>query len=418
MTIIREIDKAPTDLMDRSGERSTWLTQRQVASIPTHRGPLAPEKTVGWEAITDVHAATLWLEEVGSRSALTADAYQRELRRFILWLADQGKVISDVTREDFHRYANFLSNPGRRWITTKRRKVSDPQWRPFRSPLSDKGKRYSLQVVHSMMIWMHNAGWVAFNPMPAPDRLAPVTATSRAEEIETRQIPQPLFDELLSFCESELYTERASVRQRYMNVRTRLILVLAGYLGARSADIINAHFGDFHPRQRGITTSYLWHIPDGKGRKAGTLPVPEPVMDVIRQARLSLGLMAEKTPGEPPCPIVVAAGTIPHAKMPEIEKLKTLERSSLYTIVREAFSAFEGKLRAQNRMTEATIMNQASTHWLRHTAIKRIVKMTNDITMAQRLARHDDLNTTGVYAKVSADELGDWFADYFDKRDG
>jgi len=96
---------------------------------------------------------------------------------------------------------------------------------------------------------------------------------------------------------------------------------------------------------------------------------------------------------------------VPKHRMPALDKLKQLERSSLYTLTREAFTRFQEALEAQGRHSEALIISQASTHWLRHTAIKRIVTLTNDIVMAQRLARHDDLSTTGVYAEATVEEL-------------
>ncbi|WP_085682283.1 tyrosine-type recombinase/integrase [Marinobacter salarius] len=398
----------PTTLATHPAGLSAWLTSNQVASIPTYRGSLASPHSAGWEAKTDIEASSLWLSEAGARSRLTAEAYERELRRFVLWLADQGRSISDVTREDFHRYAAFLGNPGKRWISTSRRKVSDPRWRPFRKALSDKGKRYSLQVVHSMYTWMYASGWIAFNPMPAPDRLAPVTASSRSDEIETRQVPQHLFEELLVFCEHELHTG-ANVRERYKNIRLRLILSLAGYLGARSADMLYGFFSDIHVRTYGTRIRYVWHIPNGKGRKAGVLPVPEPVMRVIREARTCLGLMPEREAKEPPCPLLINAGRIPLNRMPALPKMKGLEKSSLYTLVRDCFEAFESHLKAHSRHTDAIVFSVASSHWLRHTAIKRIVKLTNDIVIAQRLARHDSLSTTGVYAEATVEELGDVF---------
>ncbi|ONF42547.1 hypothetical protein BTO32_15170 [Marinobacter lutaoensis] len=389
------------------------LTAWQAQVIPTHQGPLAASGRIGWEATHDLQAVDLWLREVGSRSELTAEAYEREVRRFVLWLADAGKTITDVTREDFHRYASFLGNPGKKWICTKRYRLTDPRWRPFRKPLSEKSKLYSLQVIHSMLTWMHNSGWIQFNPMPAPNHLAPVTTSSRADMVETRQIPQRLFEELLEWCKDNLHTNSDSVRERYRNVRLRVVLMLAGYLGARSADIINAHFTDIHPRQHGDQVFHVWYIPDGKGRKSGLLPVHEKIMRVIREARLALGLMPDVAKAEAPCPIIVGAREIPHNRMPCLDKLKPIHRSSLYTLVSDALGKFAIYLRSLSRNSEAIIIEQASTHWLRHTAIKRVVLETKDITMAQRLARHENLNTTGVYATTSVYELQEFFGAHF-----
>lgn len=47
-----------------------------------------------------------------------------------------------------------------------------------------------------------------------------------------------------------------------------------------------------------------------------------------------------------------------------------------------------------------------SFHHLRHTSITNIYRATRDVRLAQRFARHANLNTTTIYAHVSDEELG------------
>jgi site-specific recombinase XerD len=66
-------------------------------------------------------------------------------------------------------------------------------------------------------------------------------------------------------------------------------------------------------------------------------------------------------------------------------------------------------LKTEGRTTDAIVVKRASTHWLRHTAIKKITKDSGDLLLAQQLGRHSNINTTAIYGKSTLKDLSDWF---------
>lgn len=378
--------------------------------IPTHLGVLANPEPVGWKASNDAEALAVWLAEHGSGSEHTQSAYRREIERFLLWLADQRMTVSDAMREDYHNYAKFLQAPGREWIASKRYRRTDPRWRPFIGPLSATAARQSLQILHSAIAYLQETGWLKANPMPSPKRLVVTPETDRQQMVENRQIPEYLFEDLEFFVANTLPLKDTH-RDRYKRARLEVIVALAGLLGGRSADMTAGFLSDFSVRNVQGRSNWVWHIPDGKGRKAATLPVPDKVMRKISHLRLTLGMTRDAMPGETPCPIIVNAGGIPLDRYPDIDRLKGLDRSSLYRIVRALFSQFSKWLRAEGRGTDAMLMDRASTHYLRHTAIKRVTRTSKDLLLAQRFARHSNINTTAIYGKSTLEELGDWYTE-------
>jgi site-specific recombinase XerD len=385
------------------GEAHSW-------PIPTHLGVLANPDPVGWQASSDVEALAIWLAEHGSGSEHTASSYKREIERFLLWLADQGMTVSDAMREDYHRYAKFLlkPKPASKWVSKKRHKRSHAQWKPFNGPLSPSTARQSLQILYSAISYLKETGWLKTNPMPSPKRLVSVIEVDRKQQVEHRQIPEYLFDDLEKFVLNTLPFSD-SQRDRYKRARYDVAVALAGLIGARSADMTEGFLSDFSVKQSNGKTTWLWHIPEGKGRKSASLPVPDKVMSKISHLRLTLGMTREPEPGEKPCPILANAGSVPLNQYPDVDRLKGLNRSSFYRLMRELFTKFAVWLRAQGRRNDARLMEQASTHWLRHTAVKRITSSTNNLVMAQKLARHANINTTAIYAKSTIEELYDWY---------
>ena len=131
-------------------------------------------------------------------------------------------------------------------------------------------------------------------------------------------------------------------------------------------------------------------------------------MEQIAVLRLCVGLTPHPKTGEPPCPLIPRAKELPKASdKVKPDRLKLMSRSGLYKHLTAVFEDFAVVLHSEGRKADAHLMQQASLHWLRHVAIKRIVSTTNNLTLAQKLARHSNVSTTGDYAKALISELAD-----------
>lgn len=396
-----------------------WEAPAGFNNVPAHAGPLRARKPVGWSAINDAEAVAVWLAERASASVNTAQAYRKEIERFLFWLSDQGMTISDAMREDYLRYGRFLLNPlpADKWCSGKRFKRDASGWRPFEKALTPNSAMHSLTVVRSLIHYLHERGWLSANSMPNVKHLVATQSISRADEIFSRQISSDLMGSMEEFVDTYGDTQKDSSlifspedkrkdrQSRFIRSRARVIIALSGVLGARSSDLTNGYLNEFVPAPPEMSVEWLWHIPSGKGRKSATLPVPPKVMDKIANMRILLGLPAYPQIDEPPYPIVPDARAISGAGQLAVESIKPISRSGLYRHTQTLFHAFADTLESEGYSANARIMREASAHWLRHTAIKSILTSTGSLTTAQKLGRHSNVNTTAEYGKATLDEL-------------
>ncbi|MCK7553301.1 tyrosine-type recombinase/integrase [Marinobacter goseongensis] len=412
------LDVIPADKGPGKMVTLPWEAPAEFRTVPGHAGKLRTPDLVGWKANSDAEAVAVWLAEKASGSPHTATAYRKEAERFLFWLADQGMTISDATREDYLVYARFLLNPqpADRWQSGIRIQRSDPRWRPFEKPLSPGTAKQSLTIIKSLISYLHTKGWLLANPMPDPKNLISAPKRDRADLINERQIPPHLMAEFIEFCSawSPYYGKKpitpGSVDEKRIRVekaRLMLIVDLASVLAARSSDILAATCSDFYPAPPNSGTDWLWRITSGKGNKSAVLPVPKSVIAKLSNLRIQLGLTALPKIGEPPYPIApdtrsITLGT-PFMSTPPA----AISRSRLYKHLKEMFVSFSESILEDDpsRTADAQLMRNASTHFLRHTAIKAVTLKTNSLTTAQRLARHSNINTTADYAKTTLTEL-------------
>lgn len=65
-------------------------------------------------------------------------------------------------------------------------------------------------------------------------------------------------------------------------------------------------------------------------------------------------------------------------------------------------------LRAQGDHSGAQLLANASSHWFRHVAGKRILAASNNnLTIARRLLNHASIQTTSDYVDATTDELAE-----------
>lgn len=404
-----------------SGERTQlpWGSPGAFRTIPSHTGRLHNPHQHAFRASSDAEAAATWLAERAGTNKNTASAYRKEVERLLLWLADQGMTLSDATREDYVRFAAFLQNPTpkERWISSQRYPRNSNKWRPFQGPLTPQTARQSLTICRSLISYLQTNGWLTANTMPEPKVLARHAALARPEQIALRQIPESLMRDLESYPRtfaantkiSDTITnpETVTLRREFEYRRLELIIALAGTLGARSSDLLNAMTSNIIALQNGGRTRWTWLLPNGKGNKDRSLPVPDVVMEKVVMMRVTIGLPPYPQPGEPPYPLLPSTSTLPRLTTEiNLEKLKGMSRSGLYRLMDRFFTAFASSLKQAGRHSDAQLISSASLHWLRHTAGKRILNASNNnLTIARRLLNHASIQTTADYVDANTDEL-------------
>lgn len=134
------------------------------------------------------------------------------------------------------------------------------------------------------------------------------------------------------------------------------------------------------------------------------MPLSEDVVTALGQFRALLGLSPYPAPLES-VPLAPSFWTLKADGKISPENLKPLTRQSLYNIVTGIMEAAATILGGNHE--EYDSLRRASTHWLRHTALKDLADNTDDLRFVQQVAGHSDIKTTMIYTSAKTHELYD-----------
>lgn len=137
---------------------------------------------------SDSEAVEAWVQ-ASAKSAHTARSYRREADRFLLWCCltrDAG--LGDVDAQTCLGYAAFLSDIPDGWITRNKVRRLEPDWAPFRGPLTASSQRAAVQVLSAMFVWLVDRGYLLANPWNdrAGAPRSPITASQRSQSRASR----------------------------------------------------------------------------------------------------------------------------------------------------------------------------------------------------------------------------------------
>lgn len=350
-------------------------------------------------ANNDREAAACFLREYAD-SPHTHRAYKREVLRLLLWSETViGKAFEDLVREDIDDYFAFVSAPPADWISPGRHVIGTPAWRPFRGPLKGASLRYVKRVCDTLFAYLVEAHYVRTNPFALARKRTRTVATegpiippsARRHQLpdEALQCAQAWIDRL-----PEDTDERCCRKRRYQALWSLFL-----FTGGRLSEIAHANTRNLIHTQGRWT---LWVI--GKGGQPAGLPLPPTLMRHLSAYRLANGLPALPAPGEG------------HPLLsPLLRPTATLSDNMIYREVKAILAGGAERAQAQARTDLAQMLLKASTHWLRHTSIGATVQATQDLQLAQQLARHSSVNTTMHYSTLADEQFHDKVTDTLEK---
>jgi site-specific recombinase XerD len=413
-------------------------------------------------ARNDLEAIRTWL-----RSYLAADkiatftAYRREIERFYLWCLQEAQIpLSSVSLSHAQAYQAFLKAIPAKYISRERVTREDPQWRPFRGQLDAKSQRYAIGVVSHFYTDAVANGYLTGNPFSMVKAEAVLTRemdTSRSLNAEDlRWLRQALGEHIKA---TPAPPASGFDLEGALRRRLSLIFHIALSTGLRRSEIVSSTVASLTPASdNGIPSEDEWMLEVlGKGRKIRTVPIGEPLRQMIlahhedvRQMLRSLGESApsrqaefEKRP-----PLICALRAPVHHKSAQIDDQAEMANDNLalgdaglYSAIRAFFVGsakpklleLERRLRdieyrlkeAESRLSstasdelisqlrgdltrlrreQAVWMrrSQMTTHWMRHTFAMSVLRDNpNDqgLKMAQQLLGHASIATTQIYLK-------------------
>jgi site-specific recombinase XerD len=342
-------------------------------------------------ANTDVDAIKAWLARFIDTKT-TFDNYRKEAERLLLWSTIQlGKPLSSLTHEDFLVYQKFLSDPqpSARWVMRDNRKFAraHPEWKPFAGPLSPTSLRQAIIILNTLFSWLVNAGYLAGNPLSLSRQ-----RTRKAKPRITRYLDDDLWTEVKITIDT---MPRESDRDREHYFRMRWLFSLLYLCGLRISEVTGNTMGAFFCRRDKQGEERWWLEILGKGDKTRIVPATNELMVELARYRRELGMAPFPIQGET-APLLLPIGG----------KQRSLTRGAIHLILKQVFerTAIRLRVRDPNGSAVADRAEQASAHWLRHTAGSHMANSDIDLRHVRDNLGHESISTTSAYLHSSDDE--------------
>lgn len=341
----------------------------------------------------DRSAVLAWLARYAD-SPSTLASYRKEAERLLLWCTLQhGVALSDLTHEDLLVYQRFLTDPqpAERWVMVPGQKPARDasQWRPFAGPLRPSSQRQALTVLNAMFSWLVAAGYWVGNPL----------ALSRRK----RKMAPPQVSRFLPMAHWEVVKATIQAmpvdteRERLQAARCRWLFSLLYVGGLRVSEVCSTTMGGLYSRLGADGQERWWMEVTGKGHKTRLVPATAELMNELVSYRQACGLSRLPLQGDD-TPLVI----------PLIGACKPMARSGIHEVVKSVFRASAARLRQQGPECEAAAchIEQASTHWMRHTAGSHLSEKA-DLKVVRDNLGHANISTTSIYLHSEEDARHD-----------
>ena len=341
-------------------------------------------------ATNDIEAIRAWLARFVD-SPNTFNNYRKEAERLLLWSTiAMRKPVSSLTHEDLVLYQYFLADPqpAAQWVMPAGRKLArtHPQWCPFAGPLSQASQRQALIILNTMFSWLVSAGYLAGNPLSL--------ARQRSRKA-TPRVVRYLDDDIWGQVKRTI-TElpQDSDREKEHYARLRWLFSLLYVCGLRISEVIDNTMAGFFCRRDKNGIERWWLEVTGKGDKTRIVPATSELMSELVRYRKEKGL--------PPYPSTTESTPL---LLPIGHQQRALTRAGVHGIVKSVFTATAERIRTQDPQLawQAQHLEQASAHWLRHTAGSHMANKDVDLRHVRDNLGHESLSTTNTYLH-SADD--------------
>jgi integrase len=399
-------------------------------------------------ANNDLEAIHEWLETTTKPGSPTRRSYRKEAERLLAWaIVEKRKPISSLDMQDIRDYREFLAKPvsvvgvlwtaherydekAEEWVPVetdangktikKRHQRSDPQWKPFDGPLSPSSVDFSLRVLKGFFNFLNQFGYLQLNPMALTVKsLSPIEA--RKDQVAARSLDLDTWQFIYQFIQQQKNKIPAeldgSPRDRLYWIRTwnrnQVVFATLYLLGVRISELQGLRMNDFHRRQlknphTGRFATTWWVKVLGKGNKIRDIPVPDQLIDLIREYRQTLnnhphkdrvnprseagrGVLAEELGADDSTVIRNLSGNLGIST----NRLQV----SIKEVLARALDRYE-KLKddgAAPPNVDVQKLRIASAHWLRHTSATHQGYGEIDDGQLQLNLGHVSIDTTRIY---------------------
>ena len=367
----------------------------------------ADDNEVG--ANTDYKAIQVWLKAKLRQGEKPGHSptflnYRKESERLLLWAwLVKGKAMSSLDSDEMLEYADFITHPGADWISKRVYKRDNPRWRPFRGPVTGQSQQYALNVLRSMFTYLTERGYLRKNALRDPIKVSQKDKHKKLKGPD-RHLKTGAWALAVRRLEIAI-SEAATDREWHSLIRERWVVMLLVYTGLRREEAAEAMMCDVVSEEFKSNGHLTWWLGvTGKGNKERRIPLPEIFLSELADYRQNIGLPAQVVPGEK-FPLVARLG---HSGRPIVDESEDAKKHVSTTVIYECVKRFFTRAAEYANSKKASAdeqqfggdLKKASTHWIRHTYLTRLVAMDVPLLHAQQNAGHSDLNTTKKYLHV------------------
>ncbi|SEQ75394.1 Site-specific recombinase XerD [Amphritea atlantica] len=343
------------------------------------------------DALDDYRYTKDFLTSYSKKSQDTYDKFRGDSERLLLWswLIKRKSVVA-LRRRDLEEYTDFVARPDSNWQAdnTERRfltvagiRVPNERWRPFRAAGAGKGRlnTKSWQGLFSNLSVYFNylmaEDYAPGNQVPIVKKNCPYlrheTGISTAKRLSELQ-----WEYLLSTATSMAATDPQHERTLFVIATLKSLKLRISELAERSNWLpVMSHFHRDHEGN-------WWYRTYGKGSKERDVSISNEYLQFLKRYREFRGLtpLPSKDSSEPVIESRVRNRGIGTRQLRNIVEVAFIE--SCESLLRDGFEV------------EASELQAATTHWLRHTGASMEVAAGRNLAHVQADLGHGSIRTT------------------------
>jgi integrase len=255
--------------------------------------------------------------------------------------------------------------------------------------LDRQSQRQALSILNGLFNWLVQAGYLAGNPLALRRR------RSVARPAKTsRFLPHEHWAQVRATIEA-LPANTPRLAKQAARYRWLFSLLYIG--GLRISEVCTNCMGDFYWRRGADGRERWWLAVSGKGEKTRAVPATDELLSELMRYRKANDLAALPREGESLALL-----------LPLIGSSRPMARSAVHELVKEVFRETAARLRQQGPEHEAAAahIEQASAHWLRHTAGTH-QSDSMDLKAVRDNLGHANIATTNIYLHTEDDARHD-----------
>lgn len=341
------------------------------------------------DAENDLEAVQAWLYAYRDKSPNTVLAYRKEAIRFVLWLLfTRNETFSQVKQSSVEAYKAFLVEPGPYWCGP-RTSIHSPHWRPFQKGLAQKSRSDAMSALKCLFNFLCDAHYLTGNPFRLVKSAIKDSVERRNRAQKSRE--RVLYDaEIAVIMKSIEHYSRNTKRQEAIYQRAKFLMVFLTHVGPRTSELLNSCMSSFETVQGKV----YWKI-QGKGGLERKVPLNDTALKALRLYRITRGLPPDIGVDEAsPLLINVRNGNAITTRDGVYDILKTIFRHAI--------------AHTHDPSIKNTLQN-ASTHWLRHTFATKMHSVGIADDLRQQALGHANRATTEIYTHFEDKHFHDEF---------